>query len=70
MVSSWVEGEREGERVRGWRGRLDEWRMDEGEGKGVRGQREWVNEWRRRWVRGWVSECTEGIDDLLQCGFI
>ena len=57
--------------MRGWRGRLDEWRMGEGEGKGVRGQREWVNEWRRRWVRGWVGEeMGEGIDDLLQCGFI
>ena len=52
--------------MRGWRGRLDEWRMGEGEGKGVRGQRGWVNEWRRMWV----GECAEGVDDLLQCGFI
>ena len=51
--------------MRGWR--LDEWRMGEGEGKGMRGQRGWVNEWRRRM---WVGECAEGVDDLLQCGFI
>ena len=40
MVCSWVEGEREGERVEG---KVDEWR-----GRWMSGGEGWMSEWRRR----------------------